>query len=41
MVKFFDDFEDVKTNVLDEIEKELEDQLNQYVELVDITYFDF
>jgi hypothetical protein len=41
VVKFFDDFEDVKTNVLDEIEKELEDQLNQYVELVDITYFDF
>jgi hypothetical protein len=40
-VKFFDDFENVETKFLDQIEEEFEDQLNHYVELIDITYFDF
>jgi hypothetical protein len=37
----FDDFEDVETNFLNHIEKEFENQLDHYVELVDTTNFDF
>ncbi len=37
----FDDFGDVETNFLNHIEKEFENQLDHYVELVDMTNFDF
>jgi len=37
----FDDFGDVETNFLDHIVEEFENQLHHYVELIDITYFDF
>jgi len=36
-----DDFGDVETNFLDHIEEKLENQLDHYVELIDIAYFDF
>ncbi len=35
-----DDFGKVETNVLHQIEEEFEDQLDCYVELVDMTDFD-
>ncbi len=38
---FLDDFGEVKANFLDHIEKEFENQLAHYVELIDIAYFDF
>ncbi len=38
--KSFDDFGDVEVDFLDQIEEEFEDQLDHYVELVDITNFD-
>jgi hypothetical protein len=37
----FDDFGDAKTIFLNHIEKEFENQLDHYVDLVDMTYFDF
>ncbi len=36
-----DDFRDVEANFLHHIEKEFKHQLNHYVELIDIAYFDF
>ncbi len=36
-----DDFRDVEANFLNHIEEEFENQLDHYVELIDITYFDF
>jgi hypothetical protein len=38
--KSFDDFGDVEVDFLDQIEEEFEDQLDHYVELVDMTHFD-
>jgi hypothetical protein len=38
---FLDDFRDVEAKFLDHIEKEFENQLDHYVELIDIAYFDF
>jgi len=35
------DLKNVGVNFLDQIEKEFENQLNHYIELVDKTYFDF
>jgi hypothetical protein len=35
------DFEDIEANFLNHIEKEFENQLDHYVELIDIAYFDF
>jgi hypothetical protein len=40
-VKSFDDFGDVEIDFLDQIEEEFEDQLDHYVELVDMTNFDY
>jgi hypothetical protein len=40
MAKSFDDFGDVEVDFLDQIEEEFEDQLDHYVELVDMTNFD-
>jgi len=37
----FDDFGDVEANFLDHIEEEFENQLDLYVELIDIAYLDF
>jgi hypothetical protein len=37
----FDDFGEVEANFLNHIEEEFENQLNHYVELIDIAYFDF
>ncbi len=36
-----DGFGVVEANVLNHIEEEFENQLDHYVELIDITYFDF
>jgi len=36
-----DGFGVVEANFLDHIEEEFENQLNHYVELIDIAYFDF
>jgi hypothetical protein len=36
-----DDFRDVEANLLDQIEKKFEDQLDHYVEFVDMANFDF
>jgi len=36
-----DDFGEVEANFLDHIEEEFENQLDRYVELSDIAYFDF
>jgi hypothetical protein len=38
--KSFDDFGVVEVDFLDQIEEEFEDQLDHYVELVDMTNFD-
>ncbi len=36
-----DDFGDFETNFLDRIEEDFENQLDDYVELIDVAYFDF
>jgi hypothetical protein len=36
-----DDFGEVEASFLDHIEGEFENQLDHYVELIDIAYFDF
>jgi hypothetical protein len=36
-----DDFKDVEINFLDQFEKEFENQLDHYFELVDTANFDF
>jgi hypothetical protein len=38
---FFDDFGDAKTIFQNHIEEEFENQLDHYIELVDMTNFDF
>ncbi len=35
------ELKNVEVNFLHQIEKEFENQLNHYIELVDMTYFDF
>jgi hypothetical protein len=37
----FDDFGDVEINFLNQIEEKFENQLDHYVELVGMAYFDF
>ncbi len=36
-----DDFGEVEANFLNQFEQEFENQLDHYVELIDIAYFDF
>jgi hypothetical protein len=39
--KSLDDLEDVKANFLNQIEEEFENQLDHYIEFVDMAYFAF